>query len=156
MRKQSESPMNARDLLLKATLDNAIVGIVNVAMDGKIMMANPYFTVLLGYSEAELLTMNMGDITHPEDMRETLTGIRQMRDGYVPDFHTEKRYLRKDGSFIWVQLSTQMVRADQSEPLYSVAIVKDISAATESICGLLRSQVSPTLSASKFRFRKSY
>ena len=52
----------------------------------------------------------------------------QLRAGEIPSFTMEKRYLRKDGSTVWVHLTITVQRDAAGQPLHDISIVQDISA----------------------------
>ena len=52
----------------------------------------------------------------------------------------EKRYVRKDGSFIWANITATLVRQTTGEPFYMLAIVEDIHERKEFEEALRKSQ----------------
>jgi diguanylate cyclase (GGDEF)-like protein/PAS domain S-box-containing protein len=82
---------------------------------------------MLGYAREELLGMDVKRISHPED-RDLTDEIRsQLRTGRIGHFRVEKRYLRKDGSTVWVGLTTTVKRAASGDPQYDIAVFEDIT-----------------------------
>ena len=132
LRKQSENGIRERERFIQSTFQNAAIGILHIAPDNKIMMANPAFTSLLGYSEVELRTMHVEDLSHPEDRDSALNAIRQMISGGSSYYRSDKRYLRKDGTTVWAHLSTRLIRDEKLRPLYFSTVVQDISERKES------------------------
>ncbi|MDC0835586.1 PAS domain S-box protein [Geitlerinema sp. CS-897] len=111
----------------RATFEQAAVGIVLARTDGQFTRINQKFCDILGYSHEELLQKTFDDITHPDDRVRSRRGIRAVLAGQMKTFSTEKRYLRRDGSFVWGYLSVSLVRHDSGEPDYSIGVVADIS-----------------------------
>jgi diguanylate cyclase (GGDEF)-like protein/PAS domain S-box-containing protein len=114
-----------------STMALAAIGISHVGDDGRFLYVNPQLCTMLGYSEAELLARTVKDISHPNDKDTTQELSRQLRDGTIPSFKVEKRYLRKDGSMIWAGLTVALKRDRAGRKLYDVSIVEDISVRKE-------------------------
>jgi diguanylate cyclase (GGDEF)-like protein/PAS domain S-box-containing protein len=110
-----------------STMELAAIGIAHVGRGGRFIYANPQLCEMLGYSEAELLELTVADITHPDDAGATDELREQLRAGAIKSFKLEKRYLRKDGTPLWVGLTIAQKRDKRGQPLYDVSIVEDIS-----------------------------
>jgi diguanylate cyclase (GGDEF)-like protein/PAS domain S-box-containing protein len=110
-----------------STMALAAIGIAHVADGGRFRYVNPQLCEMLGYTEQELLTMTVKDISHPGDVNATDELRDQLRAGEIKSFKMEKRYLRKDGSPIWVGLTIACKRDRSGRCLYDISIVEDIS-----------------------------
>jgi len=110
-----------------STVELAAIGIAHVAADGRFIHVNRQVCEMLGYSRDELLELTIRQISHPEDMHVTDRDVEQLRSGQVHSFKAEKRYLRKDGTPIWVRLTVASKRGGDGLPLYDISIVEDIS-----------------------------
>ena len=112
---------------LRMMFDLAAMGISEVALDGHFLRVNPALCRILGYTEAELLTSAGWQITHPDDRQ---AGHDRMADaiaGKIERYTLEKRYLRRDGSIVWVELTAALARDARGEPAYFVSLSQDIS-----------------------------
>ncbi|HXV98807.1 MAG TPA: PAS domain S-box protein [Anaerolineae bacterium] len=127
-RKQAEAALQASEALLRATFEQATVGITYVDVHGKFFQANDWFCQMLGYSRDELLTMNVAEVTHPDDLEATIIHLRQMEAGKRTSYTLEKRYIRKDGAYVWANLSVSLVRVSTSGLKYAVGVIEDITA----------------------------
>lgn len=105
----------------------AAVGIALGSTEGRFLRANAALCRMLGFSEQELLEKNVRDITHPEDLESNLEFRKDLLSGKLQSRTYEKRYLRKDGSPIWVQIVAAAVRDKSGSPLGLVALVYDIT-----------------------------
>ncbi|GAB1233491.1 hypothetical protein UT4_19590 [Ferrigenium sp. UT4] len=112
----------------RAAFDQAAVGIARVAPDGKWLEVNQKIADIVGYSREELLQQTFQDITHPDDLDLDLAYVRQMLAGSLQNYSMEKRYLRKSGEVVWVNLTVSLVRDSDGTPKYFVSVVEDISA----------------------------
>jgi PAS domain S-box-containing protein len=83
---------------------------------------------IAGYPRQEFLRLGLQDITHPDDFQAQLAQIRAILDGQIETYSMEKRYRRKDGSLIWVNVTASAVRDAHGELDYFVHVVEDISA----------------------------
>ncbi len=110
-----------------ATFGNAAVGIAHVAPDGSWLRVNRRLCEITGYAKNELLAKTFQDITHPEDLEADLAQLRRMADSGVDTYNREKRYLRKDGSAVWVRLTVGAVRKGDGAVDYFISVFEDIS-----------------------------
>ena len=72
-------------------------GMAFTSLDGHITTVNPAFCELVGYSEAELRTLSLLDITHPDDVAALQEAMHSMLAGQEEGRRIEKRYTRKNG-----------------------------------------------------------
>src|ERR1700757_4027612 len=119
--------METPDPMLQAIFDHAGVGIAQGNVDGELLRVNNRYCQMLGYSEAELRTKTIQDITHPDDLDETLAGHRQLLEGQISMHSMEKRYMRRDGTIFWGRLNRSLVRGHDNRPEYIIAVVEDIT-----------------------------
>ncbi len=110
----------------RAVFNQAAVGMVQVNSDtGELVRVNQRFCDILGYTAQELGALRMQDISHPDDLPRSQALLQRMLDGEVAEFRMEKRYLRKDGSSVWVELTASPMRPDGGPARYHVAVVHD-------------------------------
>ncbi|HEY9855639.1 MAG TPA: diguanylate cyclase, partial [Stenomitos sp.] len=121
-----------------AIFQTPAVGIAMVDLEGRIIDGNAAFEKLLGYSSAELPTLTFQDVTHPEDLEASSESYRALLEEHTDASHLEKRYVRKDGSVFWGQLSLSSVQSDAAAPLFFLAIVVDITQRKEAEWHILR------------------
>src|SRR5690606_35047584 len=80
-----------------------------------------------GYSRDELSALTFQDITHPDDLAADLANVNALLAGEADRFVMEKRYIRRDGSPIWVNLTASLMRSGGA-PAYFISVIEDISA----------------------------
>ena len=114
------------ELRFRATFEQAAVGIAHLAPDGQWLRVNQRLCQMLGYSREELVRLTFQEVTHPDDLGEDLIMTRQLLDGELSRLVMEKRYLRRDGSTLWANLSATLVRHTNGEPHYFISVVEDI------------------------------
>jgi diguanylate cyclase (GGDEF)-like protein/PAS domain S-box-containing protein len=111
-----------------STLELAAIGIAHVGDSGQFLYVNPQLCKMLGYTEQELLAKSVGDVSHPEDVRMSDEVREKLSCGEIDSFTLEKRYQRKDGATLWVNLTVSVKRDWQGNRVHDVAIVEDITA----------------------------
>jgi diguanylate cyclase (GGDEF)-like protein/PAS domain S-box-containing protein len=98
-----------------------------VSPQGRFLRVNPILCELTGYSEPELLERTFQQITHPEDVHLGMDEYERLLAGEIGAYQTEKRYVRPDGTVVWVMLSASLVRDSAGQPLHFVSHVQDIT-----------------------------
>ncbi len=111
----------------EAVFEQAAVGIALVAPDGRWLKVNRRLAEIVGYSPEELLERTFQDITHPDDLAADLVHVRQMLAREIDRYAMEKRYIRKDGSTVWILLTVALVWKADGRPDYFISVVEDIS-----------------------------
>jgi PAS domain S-box-containing protein len=109
-------------------MEHSPIGTAFISLDGSWLWANAELRQLLGYSQAELSGLTFQDVTHPDDLQSDLRLVARLVAGEVRSYCLEKRYIRKDGRVVPVQLTVALVRDNISaKPLYFISQVQDIS-----------------------------
>ena len=109
------------------TFDQAAVGIAHVALDGHWLRVNRKMCDIVGYPESEMLQLTFQQLTYPEDQGLEQESIRQLLAREISHFSLEKRYIRKDGAVIWINLTVSLVREDAGVAKYFISVVEDIT-----------------------------
>ncbi len=123
----AEAELNKSEIRFRGTFEQAAVGIAHVSLPGKFMNLNQKFCEITGYSFDEMITKTFQEITHPDDLEADLSNVRQLLLGEIDFYSMEKRYLRKDGSIVWVELTVSLIRDKANHPDYFIAVVENIS-----------------------------
>jgi len=111
----------------RSVFEQAALGIARVGADGSWLEVNNKICEIVGYSKDELLCLTFQDITHPEDLQTDLEQVQQMLGGDIETYAREKRYIKRDGSIVWVNLTVSLTRNSDGSPKYFVSMVEDIS-----------------------------
>jgi PAS domain S-box-containing protein len=137
-----EAPGHSRqlDALFRNTVEHAPVGIAFANPDGSFRHCNRAFCSMLGFSAEELRRRSIASLTLAEDRESTVAGHERLWRGDITHLDVEKRYLRKDGSALWVRVTTSLVHGGSEEPACSVEFLRDISARKEMAAALLQNQ----------------
>ncbi len=111
----------------RSLFDQAAVGMCFVALDGAFLRTNRRMSDIVGYSLEELTGMTCVELTHPDDrLREKETTAR-MIEGQLPAATWEKRYVRKDGSPVWCNLTLTLLCDESGAASQFAGVVEDIS-----------------------------
>jgi PAS domain S-box-containing protein len=137
-----ETPADPRpvEALFRNTVEHAPVGIAFANRDGRYRHCNRAFCAMLGFTAAELTRRSITTVTLAEDLEPTTVGLERLWRGEITHLDVERRYLRKDGSPLWVRASTSLVRGAGAEPECSVEFLRDISARKEIADALVQNQ----------------
>lgn len=134
-----------RARMLRTMFDKAGIGVAFVDVtDRKFLYANAAFSEIVGYSLQELKAMTPLDLTHADDRSIGAESLERLFQGKIRKRTVEKRYIRKDGSPVWVHLKTTIVDVD-GMPV-TLTMVEDISE---------RKLEEARLARSELRLRKS-
>lgn len=130
-RKRAEEALTESEERYRGIVDQTVGGIAETDLEGRFLIVNDRYCEIVGYSREELLGgMRMQEITHPADLSKNLEQFRKLVKHGTP-FEIEKRYVRKDESFVWVANSVSAVRDASGNVQSVVAIVIDISTRKE-------------------------
>ncbi len=112
-----------RAAFLAATVGLAQTDLVT----GRFLRVNPRFCELTGYPAEELLGMTFLQLTHPDDRAGSVAALRRMCRDPQARYRQEKRYVRKDGRVLWVEVRASLVHDEAGEPAFTSAVIQDVT-----------------------------
>jgi diguanylate cyclase (GGDEF)-like protein/PAS domain S-box-containing protein len=118
--------LTSNDLFINA-FNLSAIGMAIVSMEGTFIKVNSSFCKIIQYSPTELEQMNFQDITHPDDLERNLNNLNRMLNEETAYCEMEKRYIKKNGSNVWVLLNMSLVKDETKKPLYYISQIQDIS-----------------------------
>ncbi|WP_170162311.1 PAS domain S-box protein [Caldimonas tepidiphila] len=127
-RRAAEAARRESEALFRDTFEQAAVGIAHVGLDGRWLRVNRRLCEIVGRSRQQLQQLTFADLTHPEDLQAGRGLAEELLQGRRSSYVMQKRYVRGDGSLVWVQLTVAMHRNEQGESLHFIAVVEDIQA----------------------------
>ena len=139
-RHETELALRESEKKFHQAMYHAPIGKAIVSTDGRWIDVNPALCRIVGYTREELLETDFQSISHPEDLDSDLDKIRQVLSGVRPTYQTEKRYIHKDGHFVWCQLNVALVRDDREVPQYFISQIQDITERKQNELQLAASQ----------------
>jgi PAS domain S-box-containing protein len=126
-RKRAETELAERERRFRGTFEQAAVGIAHVAPDGRWLRVNDRLCVIVGYGRQEMLQKTFQDITHPDDLDKDRQLQEQILAGRIHTYSVEKRFFRKNGTIVWVDLTLSLMRDTHGQPEYFISVVYDIT-----------------------------
>jgi two-component system, sensor histidine kinase and response regulator len=126
-RKQAEDALRDSEARYRGVVEQATVGIAQTDLEGRFTFVNDRYCAIVGRTREELLGgLRMQDITAEEDLPRNMVQFQRMIE-YGTGFSIEKRYMRPDGSRIWIKNEVSLVYGANGHPFYAQAITQDIT-----------------------------
>ncbi len=125
-RQHAEAALRASEERWRRSFEHAGAGIVQTAADGRFLEVNARMCEITGRSHDELLRLTYRDITHPDDLANDAALLRRLVNAEAEIENREKRYMRPDGSSVWVELSATPMLDAQGRFAHTVTVVLDI------------------------------
>jgi len=140
-RKQAETALQTNEQTLRALFEQAPLGIAIIdSVTGRFCKVNQQYCRIAGYSESEMLNLTFQQITHADDLESDLENMHRLRNREQQKFQIDKRYIRKDGSVVWVRLTCVPLWDASSPSLQHIAMVEDITERKEDEARLAQSE----------------
>ena len=111
----------------KEFFEQAGVGMTCLSLSGMLVDVNQKFCDMLGYRRDELIDRPIKDIIHPDDRGVGAEFRAEVAQGEVEAVSSEKRFIRRDGSLIWVNHATSLARDQNGKPSHLITVTEDIS-----------------------------
>ena len=125
-RHRMEEAERESETRFRTLFEQAQAGMAFATLKSHITTVNPAFCQLVGYTDAELRNLSLLDITHAEDVPAVREALGRMVAGEEEGTRLEKRYTRKDGETVWVDVTTRIVRGPDGKPLYLQTVAVNI------------------------------
>lgn len=126
-RDHAEAALRASEARFRAVFAEAAIGMGISDTDGNILEVNQSLQDMLGYPASELRQRNLRSLMHPADAESVWGYYEQLLHGERDHFRVEKRFNRRDGQAVWTHLTISLVRDDDGQPAYQVAMVEDVT-----------------------------
>lgn len=124
---RAENELREAQERLAATYESVLAGIAEVDPGGCFIRVNEAFEKITGYPKDELLSKTIFDITHPDDVDEDAARFSEQVAGAIDQYSISKRYVRKDGASVWLEVSSSTVQGDDGRFRYGVRMVQDVT-----------------------------
>lgn len=124
--KLAEEKLKASEEQFRLVFDNSNVGKSLTLPSGEIR-CNKAFADMLGYSQEELNSRTWQSVTPPEDIPTVQANLEPLLRGESDSVRLAKRYVHKDGSILWGDMSTTIRRNETGKPLHFITTVVDIT-----------------------------
>jgi PAS domain S-box-containing protein len=125
-RKRAEETLRQSEDKFKYVFDHSVIG-KSITMPSGEVSVNKALCDMVGYRQEELNKKKWQDITHPDDIMLTQKAFDEIISGKKDFVRLAERYVHKNGSIVWVDLSTSLRRDQAGNPLYFMSSVVDIT-----------------------------
>jgi PAS domain S-box-containing protein len=122
-----EEELRRSEKEFRLLFDLSAIGMAQVSPEGKYLRVNRKLCQMLGYSEQELLQLTLHEVTHPDDPEFSAGRLNASFADGSEEFSIEKRYIRKDGAIIFVQINWTVIPEADGHPQHTVASIQDIT-----------------------------
>lgn len=126
-KKMIEDALRASEEQFRNSMEYASIGMALVSPEGRFLKVNQALCNIVGYSSEELVQTDFQTITHPEDLYADLVFVQKILNREIPSYEIEKRYIHKNGNFVWILLSVSLIWSHEGLPLHFVAQMQDIT-----------------------------
>ncbi|MGO9571989.1 MAG: PAS domain S-box protein [Desulfomonilaceae bacterium] len=126
-RKQMEQALRESEEKYRAIFNNTALGINVSDRESRFLEANSRSLSMLGYTQDELKTLTVFDITHPDDRELSIANFAALAEGRIDSYGVEKRYVRKDGEVVWADVHVSAIHNERGEFVATLGVVEDIT-----------------------------
>jgi len=126
-RKRAETNLRESEERFRRVFEEGPLGIGLVSKDYRFTRVNSALCQMVGYTEEELTEKTFADITHPDDVRVDVDLAERLFKREIPFYRIEKRYVKKTGEIIWINLTASLILGPDGAPLHGLAMIEDIT-----------------------------
>jgi PAS domain S-box-containing protein len=126
-RKRAEQALRKSEERWRFVFENSAIGVALTDLNGCFLATNHVYQTMVGYTEEELRALCFLDVTHGDYREANWALVTELLEGKRRQFQIEKKYLRKDGSSIWVNNNVSLVPGTERVPRFIMALSEDIT-----------------------------
>ncbi|WP_190470878.1 PAS domain S-box protein [Aerosakkonema funiforme] len=126
-RKQTEAALRESEERFRKIFEEGPLGMAISNSNYRFLKVNAQFCQIVGYTQEELTALSYFDITYPDDLQKNIEVVQQLNSGKIAFFSVEKRYVKKDGQLVWVDLTVSLIRDRDGNFLHYLGMVQDIT-----------------------------
>lgn len=112
--------------ILEKIFNNSTIGTAIVSEEGRWIKVNQALTNMLGYTKEYLLSTNFQMITYKDDLDLDLKLLESLKNGEIPHYELEKRYIKSNHECIWCLLSVSMMKNEVNNSIYYISQIQNI------------------------------
>ena len=125
---QAERTLRESEDTLRAIFEQAGVGVaLTDSHTLQLRRTNRKYNELLGYSTADITPVDVRTLTHPDDIAADLMQMERLKRGEIRSFAMAKRLRRRDGSYIWAQVTISPMWAPDEAVTSHIAVIENIT-----------------------------
>ena len=126
-RVRADAALRESEARFRTIFEGSANGISVLDLQHRFVLANPTLVTLLGYTDAELRSMDLWKVIHPIDRVKNRVLLEAVVAGERDIVRAEVRFLRRDRTLFWVNLSVTLVRNMDGTPRLALAMAEDIT-----------------------------
>jgi PAS domain S-box-containing protein len=124
---QTEGALRESEERFRKVFDEGPLGVVLLGLDIRIRRCNRRFCEMMGCSEEEIIALGLVGISHPEDWEKDFQFGSRLLRGEIPTYTIDKRYVRKEGTVFWGQLTVSMMHDAEGKSTMVIGMIEDIT-----------------------------
>ena len=125
--KKVQLEIKFREEQFRQTFNHSAMGMALINIENRLLKANKSLCLILGYTEEELQKMDLANMAHPEDLKLNRKYIEELFQGKHKNIKLEHRFIHKDGSVIWANISMSAIHNDRGQVIHYVSQMQDIT-----------------------------
>ncbi|MDP9188034.1 MAG: EAL domain-containing protein, partial [Actinomycetota bacterium] len=126
-RKRAESALMEAEERFRRAFDDIRVGMAITSNDGRFLRVNRALSEATGYPTAELVGMELAQITHPDDVEQSIEAVREISEGERYGYRTEQRYVHADGHTVWIALNVSPIHDEKGGVIHMISQIEEIT-----------------------------
>ncbi len=138
-RKLAQDSLRESEERFRKIFEESPLSMIMSDKDFAIISTNLSFCSMLGYNDEELKSLTFRQFTHPDYISGDEISLLRLVAGEIPIYHTEKRYIRKDGSLIWGSTTVSIIHNNKNEVQFFLVMIVDITLRKEADLALEKS-----------------
>ncbi len=111
----------------RSAFEQSAVGMALLSPAAETLRINQALADILGHDFERARSLQWNEVLHPDDRADAGASLARVARGEVPSSRAERRYIKRDGSTVWVQVTVSPVLDDNGMPQYLLAQIEDIS-----------------------------
>jgi PAS domain S-box-containing protein len=139
-RRRAEVALRAGEERWRGLFETSAAGMALEGLDGVFTAANPALRRMLGRAEEEIVGHSVLELNHEDERAATADALAKFRSGSLTERHVEKKYLKKDGSLVWLNITTTLVPATETAAPFLQAVYVDVTRRVQSEAALRASE----------------
>ncbi len=126
-RKLAEEELQKREARFRSYFEMPLHGNCITSIEKGWLEVNERLCEMLGYTREEIVQKNWAEMTHPDDLAADVEHFDRLLAGKIEQYKLEKRFIRRDGTFVWTLISVGCVRKSDGSVDHVLCIIEDIS-----------------------------
>ena len=127
-RKASQDAVRESESRFRAIFESAAVGMVRVALDGKIADCNAAFSTMLGVEREDVIGQSIFAHMHADEVEGARQLFKNLSVDVTAGHQVERRYVSRDGSIVWTKQTISFVRGPEGSPVFAIGVVENVTA----------------------------